>query len=334
MVLTFLAVLATGFVSLAAVSRHSHHHYSPVTAALVPPLVFYNLWCLVRLIFKFVEATVLGSLTPLAGRLLSGGLMWISMALAIYLASSYLQFTLGASQQTRSQPALRTQQRVTLILAGGTLLLTLLLVVLNQPIPLRLFARGLISLTFLALALFSLRFFLLAHRLPADDLGRNLRLLGAAYSALFLAVTVITWWYRISSSVSQNTYVLATVGLAMIYNLVTVLWIHFCDRAPTLVAVAPSVQPVTRSAPNLEQFHGISKREAEVVQLVCQGLTNQEIADALFISLKTVKDHNYRIFQKTGVRNRVELAQLVQKLTPPDGSHPESADGWLASTQP
>jgi DNA-binding CsgD family transcriptional regulator len=323
MVLTFLATLATGFISLALVSRRSHHHYSPVTEALVPPLVFYNLWSLARLVFKFVESSVLGVLPPTTGRLLSTGLIWVSMVLAIYLGSTYLNFTIGATQQAQPQERSHFSPRITLVLVTGTTLITALLFVLNQPTVLRLFARGLVSLTFLAVALLSLHFFFQTRRLPAGVLGRNLRLLGGAYSLLFVALAFITWWYRLSSRFSQNSYVLVTVGLAMSYNLVTVLWIHFCDRAPT-APIAPEAYPSQAPQPtrSLEQSHGITRREAEVIQLVCQGLTNQEIADALFISMKTVKDHNYRIFQKTGVRNRVELAQLMRQLAGGEGSAP------------
>ncbi len=56
----------------------------------------------------------------------------------------------------------------------------------------------------------------------------------------------------------------------------------------------------------------ISKREKEVIQLICKGLSNQEISDALFISLQTVKDHTHRIFTKTGVKNRVQLTNLIR----------------------
>jgi DNA-binding CsgD family transcriptional regulator len=56
----------------------------------------------------------------------------------------------------------------------------------------------------------------------------------------------------------------------------------------------------------------ISKREEEVTQLLCEGKTNKEISEALFISLQTVKDHIYRIFQKTDVKNRVQLINLIQ----------------------
>jgi hypothetical protein len=47
----------------------------------------------------------------------------------------------------------------------------------------------------------------------------------------------------------------------------------------------------------------------EIVGLFCQGLTNREIAIRLFISVGTVKDPNYTIFQKAGARNRAQPAQ-------------------------
>lgn len=55
----------------------------------------------------------------------------------------------------------------------------------------------------------------------------------------------------------------------------------------------------------------ISAREAEVVKEICRGLSNQEIADKLFISLQTVKDHTHRIYIKTNVRNRMQLMNKV-----------------------
>jgi DNA-binding NarL/FixJ family response regulator len=47
----------------------------------------------------------------------------------------------------------------------------------------------------------------------------------------------------------------------------------------------------------------ISKREIEVLQLVCQQLTAEEIAERLFISVKTVNGHRNNLLQKTGSRN-------------------------------
>lgn len=59
----------------------------------------------------------------------------------------------------------------------------------------------------------------------------------------------------------------------------------------------------------------ISPRESEIILHLCKGLTNKDIADKLFISTQTVKDHTHRIYLKTMVRNRTELANLVQKET-------------------
>jgi len=60
--------------------------------------------------------------------------------------------------------------------------------------------------------------------------------------------------------------------------------------------------------------HEITRRESEIIELINQGKTNKEIADMLFITLQTVKDHTHRIYTKTGVRNRVELINLLRKL--------------------
>lgn len=57
----------------------------------------------------------------------------------------------------------------------------------------------------------------------------------------------------------------------------------------------------------------ISKREAEIIASICEGLTNQQIADRLFISLQTVKDHTSRIYLKTEVKNRTQLANLFRE---------------------
>ncbi|MCW8966298.1 MAG: helix-turn-helix transcriptional regulator [Candidatus Pacearchaeota archaeon] len=60
----------------------------------------------------------------------------------------------------------------------------------------------------------------------------------------------------------------------------------------------------------LEKF-GISKREAEIIQSVVQGSSNSRIAEERFISVRTVESHLYNIFQKTGVKNRVQLINLL-----------------------
>lgn len=52
----------------------------------------------------------------------------------------------------------------------------------------------------------------------------------------------------------------------------------------------------------------LSRREEEVLSAVAQGLTNQEIADSLHLSLSTIKTHLGSLMQKLSARNRVEIA--------------------------
>jgi DNA-binding CsgD family transcriptional regulator len=63
-------------------------------------------------------------------------------------------------------------------------------------------------------------------------------------------------------------------------------------------------------AEDLYQKYGISKREKDIIRQICLGRTNQEIADELFISIQTVKDHTYNIFRKVNVTNRVQLSNI------------------------
>ncbi len=66
-------------------------------------------------------------------------------------------------------------------------------------------------------------------------------------------------------------------------------------------APAPTAEAAALPAPP----DGLTQREAEILALIAQGLTNPEIAARLFLSNHTVKTHISRIFAKTGSRDRV-----------------------------
>jgi DNA-binding CsgD family transcriptional regulator len=58
--------------------------------------------------------------------------------------------------------------------------------------------------------------------------------------------------------------------------------------------------------------YSLSDRECEVIGLVLQGRKYREIADQLFISIKTVKSHIEHVYDKTSARGRVDLIRLLQ----------------------
>lgn len=59
---------------------------------------------------------------------------------------------------------------------------------------------------------------------------------------------------------------------------------------------------------------GISERELEVLQLMSQGMSNQEIGASLFVSLNTVKTHAARIFEKLEVQRRTQAIEKAKKI--------------------
>lgn len=60
---------------------------------------------------------------------------------------------------------------------------------------------------------------------------------------------------------------------------------------------------------------GISSRELEVLQLMAEGLSNQEIAGRLFVSLSTIKTHSSRLFEKMDVKRRTQAVEMAKRLS-------------------
>mgnify|MGYP000930038476 CR=1 FL=1 len=72
------------------------------------------------------------------------------------------------------------------------------------------------------------------------------------------------------------------------------------------------INKVDNSAPDIS-FQSLTRREKEIAVLVSEGKTNKEIAELLFITEGTVKNHMSNILDKLAVRDRTQLAILVKK---------------------
>ncbi len=75
---------------------------------------------------------------------------------------------------------------------------------------------------------------------------------------------------------------------------------------PAAAGQAPAARPS-------DPPDGLTQREAEILSLIAQGLTNGEIAGRLFLSNHTIKTHINRIFAKTGSRDRVAAISYAQR---------------------
>jgi LuxR family maltose regulon positive regulatory protein len=83
------------------------------------------------------------------------------------------------------------------------------------------------------------------------------------------------------------------------------------ERILTILAQPQSPRKLVPVAPMIEP---LSERELEVLRFVAQGLSNQEIAQKLFVALSTVKGHNQRIFAKLEARSRTEAVARAREL--------------------
>jgi DNA-binding NarL/FixJ family response regulator len=68
---------------------------------------------------------------------------------------------------------------------------------------------------------------------------------------------------------------------------------------------------VERGGRGEEQFDVLTPRELEVLKLIAEAHTSKEIAELLFISIKTVERHRQNILDKLGMRDRVELTRYA-----------------------
>lgn len=85
------------------------------------------------------------------------------------------------------------------------------------------------------------------------------------------------------------------------------------DFATRLLTLFPQVDAATRS-PTRSDIEPLSPREAEVLELIAQGLTNKEIARQLVIATSTAKRHTVNIYNKLGVNNRAEATARAYEL--------------------
>ena len=100
------------------------------------------------------------------------------------------------------------------------------------------------------------------------------------------------------------------IGIIALFFTCLGVWIGFkLTRKPTSNASSKTIVELIQP----EKFD-ISKREYEVLQLIGQGLSNQEIAEKLFVSLNTVKTHTSNLFTKLDAKRRTQAIQRAKEL--------------------
>ncbi len=83
--------------------------------------------------------------------------------------------------------------------------------------------------------------------------------------------------------------------------------IHAGEQVVSLGAVSDPADEILGRWPG--EKHGISPRESEVLALICQGLTNEDITGRAFITINTVKSHIRSVYRKIGVTTRSQAVR-------------------------
>ncbi|RJP49663.1 MAG: DNA-binding response regulator [Anaerolineaceae bacterium] len=86
------------------------------------------------------------------------------------------------------------------------------------------------------------------------------------------------------------------------------------SAARVLAGFASGVDSADKPEPASGSFEALSEREREVLRLVAEGCSNQEIASRLVISITTVKTHVGNIFNKLGVTSRTQAIARAESL--------------------
>jgi DNA-binding CsgD family transcriptional regulator len=127
--------------------------------------------------------------------------------------------------------------------------------------------------------------------------------------------------YSVTLVFSPYAYRIGSLAIAYVFAFFSANLIPLLYWRGYLVKYCPAASLVKTAADVMNRFvekFKISRREEEVIRELCAGKTNKEIAESLFISVQTVKDHIYRIYLKTNVNNRVQLINLIQGQGSPD----------------
>ncbi len=136
---------------------------------------------------------------------------------------------------------------------------------------------------------------------------RTVILYGLALAVLVFALNFLEYKFLIRD-LSVEFY----IGVIALAFTALGIWVGLKLTAKKVITVQVAPEFVMNES-ELTRL-GISKREHEVLEWMAQGLTNQQIADKLFVSLNTIKTHTSNLFLKLEVSRRTQAVQRGKEL--------------------
>ncbi len=290
--LTYIVLLSSGGAGVAALAMLHHRFRRPFTRYLLIVNVMLLASLFLNIISFYFESIIHFPVIALAFRYFLGYIFGISVYVGVALALLQLPETpRRALKAATAFTVLIMTARLALVLQGTEALQA----------KLRFPSTALISLYLLFLA-----YVLIRHgKLIKEETIRWLSVRLGWFTAGFSVLSTI--FYRLIRLVPFAASI--NISLDFIFYLI---WSIISVAAFLRYLARPTVIEEERSlSDSFIHAYAITPREAEVIVLISTGKSNKEIADLMCVSFATARTHVYNIFQKTGVKSRVELLRLV-----------------------
>jgi len=139
------------------------------------------------------------------------------------------------------------------------------------------------------------------------------------YGAALAVLLFLLKWLEFHFIIISNAYEVYVGAIAVLFTLLGI-WLALKLTKPkveTVVIEKPVyISNVSDFSPNQHELTrlNLSRRELEVLELMAEGLSNQEISTRLFVSLNTIKTHSSNLFDKMEVKRRTQAVEMAKRL--------------------
>lgn len=139
------------------------------------------------------------------------------------------------------------------------------------------------------------------------------------YAIMMAVLMLLLRWFEFRFTILEHQIEMY-IGLIAVFFLLFGIWVANKITKPKekTIFIEKEIRMLSNDAFVLNEkellLRKISKRELEVLTLMAEGLSNNEIAERLFVSLNTVKTHSAKLFEKLEVKRRTQAIETAKKL--------------------
>jgi DNA-binding CsgD family transcriptional regulator len=133
------------------------------------------------------------------------------------------------------------------------------------------------------------------------------------YGISLAALLLLLRWLEFRFLIMSHGFEIYAGALAVIFTTLGI-WLAIKLTTPKTIVIEKEKPIAFEFNSKACETLGISKRELEVLELMANGMSNNEIAATLFVSLNTVKTHGAKLFEKLEVSRRTQAVEKGKRL--------------------